>query len=641
MELPLWIRGLRAMLALLAGGVVLFALLRFGGVRAHDLAWIQMGVAGMTLIWGVLLLAGRVSRPGCGVRWLFLLALSYGWFRVATAGWDYTARQEFAHFGMLALFFLALGGVLADARAQRIVVAFLITLATAVALYAVMQFFLKSDRIMEVVQPSGYRGRASGTLVNPNHGAFLMSAGLVMALPLALLGRGSPTGKIFLGYAVLACAGGVVVTFSRGAWLGCAAALLFVAIWMAWREKPRWLGVGLLAFLLLGGLVVGERASAKIRAQGRQHLLDVRFTAIWPAAIKIWQEEPVLGAGPGRFTDEFRRFRPAQYNMQSEPQRAHNDYLNILADWGGVGGALLLGLLGVIGFALYRRFGDTTSPADAGRSNRRALAVALTAAGVYVLVHEGSDFHLYIPVNALVMATLCALVVAPVGGSIIENSPARSVSVGPRIIWGLFALVAAGVLLAHTVPARAEARHLWAARSGSQSSEVVLSHLVKAWWVRPDNPDTVFQIGELMRQSSSAGNAGYEAEGLAALAWLRRAVALNPRQPHYWIALGRTQHWLDYGEEARKSFKTALLLDPNNYRTQAFYGWFLFEQGEYVEAYRWLKRSQWLNFEANTLARFYLPRLESRLVAAGQWPVPGHAELKYRNPQFGNNDLPP
>lgn len=632
MEFPLWIRGLRAALALLAGMALVFALMRFGGVRPHDLAWIQLAVAGMTLIWGVLLLAGGVAIPRSGVCWVLLLALGYGFFRVASDGWGYTARQELAHFAILALYFFSLGGVLAGVKPQRVAMALLITLATGVALYALVQFFLKSDRILEVMQPPGYRGRASGTLVNPNHGAFLMSIGLVLALPLVLLGRGSPARKIFLGYAVLACAGGVVVTFSRGAWLGCAAALLFVAVWMAWREKPRWLGVGLLAFLVLGGLAVGERASAKIRAQGRQHLLDVRFTAIWPAAIKIWQKEPVLGAGPGRFADEFRRFRPAQYNMQSEPQRAHNDYLNMLADWGGLGGALVVGLLGVIGFSLYRRFGDTTSPADAGRSNRRALAVALTAAWIYVLIHEGSDFHLYIPVNALVMATLCALVVAPVGGSMIESSPPRSGSVGARTIWGIFALIAAVVLLAHAVPARAEARHLWAVQSGSQSVEVVLSHLVKAWWVRPDNPDTVFKIGELMRQRSTAGNAGYEAEGLAALAWLRRAVALNPRQPHYWIALGRTQHWLDDKEGALQNFQTALRLDPNNYRFQAFYGWFLFEQGEYVEGYRWLKRSQWLNFDENTLARFYLPRLESRLVAAGQWPVPGHAELRHANP---------
>lgn len=634
MEVPLWIRSLRVLLAVLAGGVVLFALLRFGGVRPHELALIQLAVAAMGLMWGVLLLAGGTAPPRNALTWVILLAVGYGWFRVAMTGWGYVARQEFAYFGTLILYFLAVGGVVADARAQRIAMAFLIALATAVALYALVQFFLKSDRVMEVVQPSSYRGRASGTLINPNHGAFLMSLGLLLALPLALLGRGSPTQKIFLGYAVLACAGGVAVTFSRGAWAGCAVALLFLAGWMIWKERPRWLGIAVMVVLMLVGLAVGERASEKVRDQGRHHLLDVRFTAIWPAAIKIWQEEPLLGAGPGRFADEFRRLRPPQYNMQSEPQRTHNDYLNILADWGGVGGALVLGVLGAIGMALYRRLRDMGAVAELSRSNRRALALALATAWLYVVIHEGSDFHLYIPANALIMAALGALAVAPRGGSLPEVSTVRCASPAWRIPVGVAAFAAAGLLGAYAIPARDEALHLRAARSVSQKADLVLNQLVKAWRVCPDNPETNYLIGEVMRQRSATGNAGYEAEGWAAIAWLRRAVTLNPRQPHYWIALGRTQHWLDERDAARESFKTALRGDPQNYRVQAYYGWFLFEMGEYVESYRWITRSLVVHYHENPVAVFYQNRVVNKLKAEKMWPVDGIEQMRQQNPEL-------
>lgn len=623
---------MRNALGLMALLLLGFAIFRFGGARPVDQAILQLGVAGLLLLWVGLIWLDPRAVPGGLPAALMIAVAVYGLGRGLNAEVDYIAKSDLGHFGLLLGFTLIVFGSAVDRRWQRWWVLFIVLAATGESLYALMQYVRKSGLVLDAVQPASYLGRASGTYINPNHGAWLISLGALLALPLALFSREAWAQRILCGYAAVAGVAGLVVTFSRGAWIGAGVTLAGLALWILWREKQKWLGAALLVLIVIGAGLGLDRARAVIDAQGRNNLDDIRFVSIWPAAVNVWRERPWLGVGPGHFAEHHRKYRPPRYDSQSNPVRAHNDYLNVLADWGMVGLALVIGGIISVVVPLWRRLSESNSEGTVGR-NRRALLLGLGAGVIYVLTHAVADFNLYLPANGMLIAALVALVWASAGRELSKRTGRTEVSRVRLGAWSLLAVLLAGALAVHAGRRWQEARQLSAAVAARSDFETAQRHLLAASEICPQNPETAYRLGEAQRRWSTEGVQDDEAGARESLKWLQQSVVLNPRHPYYWMALGRTQHWLGDDEAARASFRRALELDPNHYRVQAHYGWFLFEMGEYLDSFRWLKRSQWLNYEENTLAKFYLPRLESRLVAAGQWPPADLTELRNANPK--------
>src|SRR4029077_2877886 len=65
---------------------------------------------------------------------------------------------------------------------------------------------------------------------------------------------------------------------------------------------------------------------------------DMRLT-VWQAGFEMWQDHVGWGVGPAHLNYRWRQYRPSL--LQQQPVRVHNEYLNVLADWGMVGGALV------------------------------------------------------------------------------------------------------------------------------------------------------------------------------------------------------------------------------------------------------------------------------------------------------------
>jgi len=62
---------------------------------------------------------------------------------------------------------------------------------------------------------------------------------------------------------------------------------------------------------------------------------------VWQGAINIFKHSPILGTGPETFVSSYFMFRPASHNQTSEWEffynKAHNEFLNYLANTGAVG----------------------------------------------------------------------------------------------------------------------------------------------------------------------------------------------------------------------------------------------------------------------------------------------------------------
>lgn len=95
-------------------------------------------------------------------------------------------------------------------------------------------------------------------------------------------------------------------------------------------------------------------ASAPLPEEGGTESGDIR-KIVWRGAIDIFKAYPVFGTGPETFAYAYYQFRPVEHNLVSEwdflYNKAHNEYLNYLANSGGVGLATYSIL---ITFAVYQ-----------------------------------------------------------------------------------------------------------------------------------------------------------------------------------------------------------------------------------------------------------------------------------------------
>jgi O-antigen ligase len=131
-------------------------------------------------------------------------------------------------------------------------------------------------------------------------------------------------------------------------------------------------------------------------------LIDRERPGVTKAALQMFQSAPWVGLGGGSFRTAFPEFRPQEVSDKFY-DHAHNDWAQILAEFGIVGAALVAILLGSSYINLLVALRQ--------RSNRTALGTAFAACCgmTAILIHGFADFNLQIPGNALLFSVLFAL----------------------------------------------------------------------------------------------------------------------------------------------------------------------------------------------------------------------------------------
>lgn len=147
---------------------------------------------------------------------------------------------------------------------------------------------------------NSYHGpRWAGLWDNPNIYGMLMGAGLLLAVGmLASKRKAEKAGVIFLGIAIVMLGVGLVMSYSRGAWLATAVALLYLA-WCYGKLKWRYVAVGA-GLVALGALFLWSRTPDHApwyvkRADLGRPSAQNRVLA-WRAALEIMRDHP-FGVG--------------------------------------------------------------------------------------------------------------------------------------------------------------------------------------------------------------------------------------------------------------------------------------------------------------------------------------------------------
>ena len=337
-------------------------------------------VAGTNPILGVLPVSRVVDLALIAYLLLTMLATAFSIEPATSLYGQFDQYQGLLTALLLAVFFVFARTTLAGIRRLRLLSIAALGGATLVAIYAIAQQ-LRLDPIWNTLD----KGRVFSTLGQAEWlGAYFMLA-FALGLPLVLCGR--TQARVLAGAALALVLVGLLLTFSRGAYVGLVAGLVVFAIAAAplIRLTRRWLAAvpAVLAILLLVVMVppLRDEASAVLsRATSTANFSDGsindRFD-LWRVGAAIAADHPLLGTGPDTYPVVFPHYRDsvlgstrAKYWLGYRPESPHN-VLVAIADGAGLPAlaaylVLVAGVLVAIGRVLRRQLDMTARLVVAG-----------------------------------------------------------------------------------------------------------------------------------------------------------------------------------------------------------------------------------------------------------------------------------
>ncbi len=230
-----------------------------------------------------------------------------------------------------------------------------------------------------------YEPRSFSTLGHPNlFGGFTVIA-IFMCLGLFLgCERGQNVWRrLFLGGAMGIMVIALLMSKSRGAWIGFACGLGSVMLMnVGWIIRRIWaLAAGgvVLAALLYFALPdwVGERLISGAAVRSR--------LVMWDGALEMVGDSPLFGKGIGLFRVYFPEYRGNDYWLKGVDQNvghAHNEFLEVMSEMGILGLGAFLGILALF-FVQVKRFMETSQDRKA-----TLLVVSLSAGMIGTLTHS-------------------------------------------------------------------------------------------------------------------------------------------------------------------------------------------------------------------------------------------------------------
>jgi O-antigen ligase len=296
---------------------------------------------------------------------------------------------------------------LADGRDLKLLVLALLVAGAAQGLLGLYQFFTRTG-------PPGFLlmgrfMRAAGTFRQPNPYGGYLGLTIPLALGITLCGRPGKAARegrhLWLMWLTAIGAGGLmlgglIASWSRGAWLGAVAAMAAVVV----ARGGAWLRgllaatiLGLLLSMLLWGRVpvpgalqerllgyVTDLATLDLRRLEITHMnyAVVERAAHWQAALGMLVDHPWTGVGLGNYTVAYERY--ALPRWPDHLGHAHNYYLNVAAETGLPGlAAYLLWVAASLWFAVQA--------VRAASGLQRGLALGVLGMLLHLSVHNVVD----------------------------------------------------------------------------------------------------------------------------------------------------------------------------------------------------------------------------------------------------------
>ncbi len=362
------------------------------------------------------------QQPTAGA--LLILFLLWGIAMIPQATVPFESKLVMLLIGSVVGAYLVWGGELTTFKDNRLLLGFLIFVVMGLALYGLIIHFRCPERILWTERYTDYyEGRLMSTYICPNHFAHLMQMLMPFCAALLFIPQTGIFLRLLAGYSLLVFLPPLFLTESRAGWLGSIVGVGVVACLMALRRSKK-LFLLLMIFVPLCSTLIlfaGWRFSETfqrratpvvefLQHQGEEGVgsesKDFR-PQTWMDTIDMIKEAPLIGFGPGNYRYTFPEHRNRFKGRQIVTGHPHNEYLELIADYGLIGFALfaLAWIYGLIRILIASLKAEDVRHAFIG------FAFIGTAAGT--MVHSFFDFEMHVYPNALVFALLAAMAWGP------------------------------------------------------------------------------------------------------------------------------------------------------------------------------------------------------------------------------------
>ena len=603
-----------------------------------------------------------------------ILLGSYIAIRALMSPVEYIARADLHSLLAAAILYLAFALRVTSVRLRTAYIVALFVLAILNVIVGAIQFFEGKNYMLFTALPRGdYGSRASGLFGCPNHLAGFLEVVMMFALSLTFWGRNKLGKRLMYGYMALICGAGIVMTGSRGGYASVLFGILTFGVLSLWASgtivrKEVW-------YLVLAGSIVAALTIAfAVRSVfDESRFLQYRVTstnmdvpyriATSRAAIQQFKLNPIFGTGSGTYLYYGRQFRLPLF--QTDPEFAHDDYAQLLGEYGIVGavGVLLFvashirsGWVVLADFAREQRTakreatrpGNTRSksrsasvwrtvagePAEHERarqpkfagSNSIALTLGAVAAVATYVPHSLVDFNLHIPANALLLASVFGILANPVSNANSEDSGEGRFK--HLLRHGLRLLAPAlgawlGIVALPTLPAeyyRDRAKRVladWRLIDSEELASEAEGWARKGVKIDPGNPELYYCLGESLVARADLARVPADRRRLyeGAIGEYRSAIKLAPQDVRYLSPLAAALDSIEQYDEAEAVFQRVLELDPKCGRRYAEYGMHLYLQRRLPEAEAALSLATESDLASNTAAEILIKKVREELKA--------------------------
>lgn len=595
-----------------------------GGIRpVYTLAaCLPLGIA--AVVSAVSILRRRVAADRLC---LLSASLFFGFvlFRAAISPVHYLARADFFAVlaAMLVYFLTAL--CVTRPRQRLLFVSSLLLLAAISVLLGVVQFARSDNFMLFGLARPDVGPCASGLFAAPNHLAGFLQVIALFSLGIVCWSPWKSWAKVLVSYVTLGCIIGILLTGSLGGYLSSFAGLIVflgLGLFVMWRLSREQfpaaiiLSIAMISVLLLAGISFSSTQASRARAgdnsSGYLHLY------LWDAALQQATVKPITGTGSGTFPFYARHFRSPQ--AQADVRHAHNDYVELLAEYGPVGVLTFL-------FFLYAHLTHGLKSLlwlvdqrlrHAGKSRSYSLALAVgalssvAACATYAMV----DSTLHVPSNALMMSFVAGLL-ANLG---VENSLQTQRDEKLNRVFACGLPVLGVVMLILALPQLPGAYFAERARAAMQAGDFSgsIEYAGRALSFERHDADIYYRLGE-----AKLALAGVTSNPLLKRAWYNDArkafeggLAVFSKDARLLLAHARNLDALGRAGESGGIFEEAVQLDPNSSRVRACYGLHLEQLHMLDRSKDEYKRALKLD-PANEFALQRLQEVEAELIAEG------------------------
>jgi O-antigen ligase len=239
----------------------------------------------------------------------------------------------------------------------------------------------------QAIYSLGNAGRGAGGFIGDENDLALACA---TVFPFVYMGMQYSQRRVVCLLLAAIYAAAIVVSFSRGGFLGLLAGVLYCV--MMGTHRARNLAIGLVAagifFVSLPAEYKAELGTIQETDSGTS---EVRFF-LWRAATNMWKDNPILGVGVGNSPWQIGRYQPRGvegklFNRPMYLERdwsgtvVHSLYFELLAETGLVGCGIFLAIVYGHFVCLWRLRRDVARDARASPALRRTVDLYATALG--------------------------------------------------------------------------------------------------------------------------------------------------------------------------------------------------------------------------------------------------------------------